>query len=135
MCNVKIETEVANKAGRDEYLVTQLCLGFVMCVCWSVAVHLIKALGQRKSEEIDDRLDSSADNYIFLQNLPVGAFYEEELLEFVDELWDGIGEKSSSSLKIRSVQIIYNMGRVRQTIGEVYRLAGEICDCFDGEAT
>ena len=135
MCELKVETEIANKKGRDEYLIPQLCLGLVMCIFWSISLRLIKALGRRKNQEIDDKLHSSADTHIFLENLPVGNFYEEELLDFVEELWKNVEKKRSEKLKIKSVQIIYNMDEVRQTISETYKLAKEICKCFEGGTT
>lgn len=61
-----------------------------MCVFWSIAVRFLRALGRRKNQEIDEKLDSSADSYIFLENLPVGNYHEEDLLEFVSELWENL---------------------------------------------
>lgn len=101
-------------------------LGFVFCLLWSVAVRLIKRLGRRKSQEIDDLLDSSSDEAIFISKLPIGEYHERDILIFMKQTWEMIDREQKTPLRIKSVQIIYNMSEVRQKISEIKELASKM---------
>ena len=74
LCEIKIVTSLENKDGRDDLLIGQLILGFVACFVWSLAIRVIRAIGRRKNKQIDDYLDSSADNCVLIDNLPEGDY-------------------------------------------------------------
>ena len=97
-------------------MIVQLCLGFLMCFIWSVAVKFIRTWGRMKNKSIDDDLDSSSDYNIFLEKLPVGEYDEEELLQYIEGLWNQLDEGKDVKLKIKNVKIIYDMGEVRSKI-------------------
>ena len=135
LCSWKISSSLSNKNGHQEYLVPQLWLGFVMCLFWGFAVHLIRAEGRKKNREIDDQLESSADYQIFIENLPIRNYHEEEILNLIQQLWDNLEEKRSEHLEIKGVQIIYNMETVREKINKIYDLARRLCNCLEKEGT
>ena len=58
------------KEGRSDLMIGQLVLGLVVCIIWSISLRLIRAVGRRKMKIIDERLDSSSDYCILLENLP-----------------------------------------------------------------
>ena len=97
-----------------------------MCFIWSVAVRFIRTWGRIKNKRIDDDLDSSSDYNIFLEKLPVGEYHEEELLEYIEGLWNQLEESKDVKLKIKSVKIIYDMEEVRKKISKIHKLAREI---------
>ena len=93
-------------------------------------MRLTRNLGRRKSDDIDDALDSSSDYMLFLQKLPIGNYHERDILNYVQRLWDKIENNKDGELRIKSVQIIYNMSEVRERISELHNLAKALLQCF-----
>ena len=90
LCQVKVKGAMDNKKNQNNLILIQMWLGFVFCLVWSVGARLIRVLGRKKAQKIDDLLESSSDNNIFIEKLPVGDYHERELLEFLNELWEKI---------------------------------------------
>ena len=131
LCQWKISSSLSNKTGHQEYLVPQLWLGFVMCLFWGFAVHLIRAEGRKKNREIDDQLDSSADYQIFMENLPIKNYHEKEIRDLILQLWSSLKVKRSERLEIKAVEIIYDMKTVRKKIDNIYGLARRLCSYLE----
>lgn len=115
MCPLKVKGEIQNKQNEPRFILAQLWLGFAFCLMWSVAVRLIKRLGRRKGQQIDNELETSSSEVIFISKLPIGEYHEGDLLAFMNQLWDLI-EEEKGRLRIKSVQIIYDMRGVRTKI-------------------
>ena len=64
-------------------MIGQLVLGLIICIVWSVSLRLIRAKGRRKMHEIDNKLDSSSDYCILLENLPEGDYSEVDIIKYL----------------------------------------------------
>lgn len=67
-------------------MIAQQWLGLLMCIIWSIGVRLIRKLGRKKNQQIDDELDSSSDYTVFLEKLPLGSYNERDVLEYMERL-------------------------------------------------
>lgn len=67
-----------------------------MCVIWIISVKFFRAWGRIKNQEIDDKLDSASDYFIMLEKLPVGEYHEEEVVHYIQNLWNEIEESKGA---------------------------------------
>ena len=83
LCQFKIQSSIEAMEGRDDLMIGQLVLGLIICIVWSVSLRLIRAKGRRKMHEIDNKLDSSSDYCILLENLPEGDYSEVDIIKYL----------------------------------------------------
>ena len=43
-----------------------------------------------KGQQIDDMLLSSSDFFLFMEKLPIGEYTEDNILEFIHDLWENV---------------------------------------------
>lgn len=94
-----------------------------MCLFWSIGVRFIKAWGRKKNKQIDDKLDSASDHYIFMERLPRAQYNEYDILKYLEELWNQTDHAKDTELKIKGVQIIYDMSEPRKMIASILKMA------------
>ena len=87
-----------------------------MCIFWAIGIRIVRDRGRVKNQEIDDLLDSAADEWVMLDGFPAGKYNEKDVLDFLGKLWDEIEDDTKGKLKIKGVQICYKMEEVRNKI-------------------
>ena len=68
-------------------MMVQVWLAIPVCFFWAVGIRLIRNMGRRLNEKIDDKLDSSSDYCIWIEDLPTGKYHEADLVSYLAKLW------------------------------------------------
>lgn len=118
LCEYKLLSTVRNKIDEEALLHIQVWLGLIICIIWILGIRIVRSFGRQLNKKIDSRLDSSSDYCIQVSNLPLGDFTEPELLKYLGKLWRKYKGKEAE-LRIKSVQIIYDMMEVREKIADI----------------
>ena len=66
-----------------------------------------------------------------MERLPRGQYNENDILKYLEQLWKQTEDSKETQLKIKSVQIIYDMSEPRKIIGSILKLAEEITECVE----
>ena len=61
-----------------------------------------------------------------MEELPRAQYNEYDILKYLEQLWNQTEHSQETELKIKSVQIIYDMSEPRKMITNVLKLAEEI---------
>ena len=96
-----------NKDKNDSLLIVQLVLGVIISFLWAFCIRIIRDTGRHLNKEIDNKLDSSSDYCIWLEDLPAGNYNETDIITFIAKLWRARKDKIHRKLRLKSVQIIY----------------------------
>ena len=65
-----------NKGQNYALKMVQVWLAVPMCLFWAIGIRIIRKMGRYKNKQIDDKLDSSSDYCIWIQDLPSGKYNE-----------------------------------------------------------
>lgn len=131
LCGLKRVLCISNKRPAEGWLLAQLILGTVMCLLWALGTRLIRDFGRKKNRDIDAKLDSSSDYYVWIERMPVGQYIEADVLAYMDRLWKLRNDAVPQKVGLRSVQIIYNVQYVRNTLAKMQALGERIAEMYE----
>ena len=107
LCEWKKMASLENKDKNNSLLIAQLVLGVIISFLWAFCIRIIRDTGRHLNKEIDDKLDSSSDYCIWLEDLPAGNYNETDIISFIAKLWRARKDKIHRKIRLKSVQIIY----------------------------